>query len=60
MADDFVTHPEMLDLLDPVDLEVKIRSDGKVLWINVNGICRLRARVKNLELIDERNVKSEA
>lgn len=33
----------MLDLEDPdAGVEVMIRSDGKVLWINVDGKCVLR------------------
>jgi len=51
MMDDGLT---MIDILKPVDVEVKIRGDGKVLWVNVDGKCRLRAKVETLDLIDER------
>ena len=47
---------------DPVDIaeaetvEVLIRADGSVVWINVDGLCRLRAcRVKNIVINDERH-----
>lgn len=33
----------MIDITAPEIVEVSIRPDGKVLWINVNGICVLRA-----------------
>jgi len=51
MMDDGLT---MIDILKPADVEVKIRGDGKVLWVNLNGICRLRAKTETLDLIDER------
>jgi len=36
-------------------VEVKIRWDGKVLWINVDGICVCRVcRINKLILVDER------
>jgi len=36
-------------------VEIRIRSDGKVVWINVDGICRCRVcNVKEIEIIDER------
>ena len=44
----------MIDILESSDIEIKIRGDGKVVWVNVNDICKFRARVSNLSLIDER------
>lgn len=47
---------EMTDITNPHYVEVKIRCDGRVVWVNVNGICRLRCcMIENLELIDERD-----
>lgn len=34
--------PEMIDISGK-EVEIEIRQDGKVLWVNVDGICRLRA-----------------
>lgn len=32
-----------LDIAEPqTDVEVEIRADGKVLWVNVEGKCVLR------------------
>ena len=33
----------MLDITKPKFVEIDIRNDGKVVWINIDGICRLRA-----------------
>jgi len=32
-----------LDITKPKFVEIDIRNDGKVVWINIDGICRLRA-----------------
>lgn len=46
---------EMVDLSNPTDVEVLIRQDGKTLWINVDGVCRLRiCNIKGLEINDAR------
>jgi hypothetical protein len=34
--------PEMVDITAPSIVGVEIRHDGKVLWVNVDGVCRLR------------------
>jgi Lon protease-like protein len=45
----------MVDVSEPRIVEIQIRSDGKVVWVNVDGICRFRAcKVKKLEVQDER------
>jgi hypothetical protein len=31
-----------LDISSPEKVEVLVRADRKVLWINVDGVCRLR------------------
>jgi hypothetical protein len=45
----------MLDITAPEIVEVQIRSDGSVLWVNIDGICRLRAcNIGNMLVNDER------
>jgi len=47
----------MLDITADTNavVETDIRSDGKVLWVNVNGICVLRiCRISQLVLTDRR------
>lgn len=42
--------PNMLDITAPDSVEVLIRDDKKVVWVNVDGICRFRAcRIKKLD-----------
>ena len=31
-----------VDITAPNVVEVKVRDDGRVLWVNVDGICALR------------------
>ena len=39
----------MIDITAPENVEIKIRLDKKVIWINIDGICELRAcKIKNL------------
>lgn len=33
---------EMTDLTGAHNVEVRIRADGKVMWINIDDVCRLR------------------
>jgi len=57
---DFDTNTQMLDITAPQVVEVSIRDDGKVLWINVDGICRLRAyQITTLIVEDKRNEENE-
>ena len=38
--------------------EISIREDGKIVWINVEGVCLLRVcRIENLVLDDRRKKK---
>lgn len=47
--------PVKLDVTEPSHVEVLIRHDSKVIWVNVDGICRFRAcRIGNLVVNDER------
>ena len=35
--------------------QIQIREDGKVVWINVNGICVCRVcRIEELRIIDDK------
>ena len=50
----------MKDITAPEEVEILIKEDGKVIWINVDGICELRAcRIGKLTLNDERKKKDE-
>ena len=33
---------EMIDITKPKFVEIEIRKDGQVVWINIDGICQLR------------------
>lgn len=44
-----------VDLTAPELVEVELNHDGTVLWVNVDGICRLRiCRFKKIRIIDNR------
>jgi hypothetical protein len=48
---------QMIDITAPEVVEILIRDDGKVVWINVDGICRFRAcEIKALIAKDKRDV----
>lgn len=45
---------EGLDITAPELVEIKIRFDKKVVWVNIDGICRLRVcQIKNLKVQDD-------
>ena len=47
-----------IDVTAPSLVEIEIRSDGKVIWIHVDGFTLLRAcRIENLEIKDNREVE---
>jgi hypothetical protein len=47
---------EMIDITAPQDVEVQIRGDGRVVWVNVDGICRFRAcQIGHVTVNDERS-----
>jgi len=51
-----VQHHTMLDFTAPESVEIEVRADGTVVWVNIDGICRLRAcRMKSLRLTDAGN-----
>ena len=51
---------KMLDLSNPSEqVEIRIRADGQVIWVNVDGICRLRiCQIGEgiISLVDDRNI----
>jgi hypothetical protein len=47
----------LVDLNPTREVEIQIRSDSKVVWVNVDGVCRLRLNIADpaiLQLNDER------
>ena len=47
---------EMIDITAPDVVEMRVRFDGKVVWINVDGICRFRAcQIKTVVIEDDRH-----
>lgn len=47
--------PNMIDVTAPDFVEVMIDYQGKIVWVNVDGKCLLRAcRIKDLTLVDHR------
>jgi hypothetical protein len=52
LADDPLVGPQ-LDITAP-DHGVEVKYDGRVLWVNVDGVCRLRVcRMPNPVTFDE-------
>jgi len=50
----------MIDSTTPKHMEIRIRHDGKVVWINIDGKCELRAcQIGELSLLDDRNPTKE-
>lgn len=45
---------DSLDIADVDNVEVLIRADADAIWINVDGVCRLRVqKVKHIFITDE-------
>ena len=48
------------DLAGAEHVEVLVREDGQTVWVNVDGICRLRVcRVKKLKINDHRKPRKK-
>lgn len=49
----------LLDITRPdTVVEVMVNNDGSVVWVNVDGVCRLRVcRIPHLVLMDMREEK---
>lgn len=46
---------------DGLNIQVEVRSDGKVLWVSHNGVTVLRAcNITTLEIVDRRKDIDEA
>ena len=51
---------QMVDVNAPIVVDVEISADGKVIWVNVDGICRLRCcqmKPKVVRILDQRKRK---
>jgi hypothetical protein len=47
----------MLDITGAQKVEIEIRADGKVVWVNVDDVCRLRVcRIEGITINDYREV----
>jgi hypothetical protein len=45
----------MIDITGPFTVQIQIRGDGKVVWVNTENGCVLRlCNIQLLEIIDER------
>jgi hypothetical protein len=54
-AEEIYKQGKTVDITGAEVVEVLIRNDGSVVWVNIDGICILRVcRVKKLELNDLR------
>jgi hypothetical protein len=46
---------EMIDVTAPASVEVRIKVDSRVVWVNVNGQALFRAcQIGRLEVVDDR------
>ncbi len=46
---------ETVDVTAPKIVQIQIRNDGKVVWINVDGLCVLRCcQIGEIHIEDER------
>ena len=49
---------EMLDITGANEVEIEVRHDNSVIWVNVDGVCALRiCRIKRVTLIGSRPSK---
>jgi hypothetical protein len=49
-----------IDIAGAEHVEVLVRDDGKNVWVNVDGVCKLRiCRIKNLKINDHRKSKGQ-
>jgi len=49
---------EPLDVAAPEVVQVVVKDDGKVIWVNVDGVCLFRAcRVEKLIIDDQRKLR---
>ena len=44
-----------MDITGASDVSIQVRADGKVIWVNVDGVCKLRVcRIDRLVVEDNR------
>lgn len=55
------TDTTMMDITKPdTVVEIMVSNDGSVIWVNVDGVCRLRVcRIPHLVVLDMREEKSK-
>lgn len=52
---------QMVDITAPKTVEIQVRQDGKVVWVNVDGNCKLRCcRINELKLIGLMDLRVDA
>lgn len=53
---------DVLDISGAGIVELQVREDGRVIWVNVDGVCRLRiCRIREEVIIkDERNANERS
>jgi len=45
----------MIDAVARKGVQIEVREDGAVLWVNIDGVCRLRcSQIEHLEITDGR------
>ena len=44
MSGPFTQYLQMIDIAEPEIVEICISEDGTAIWVNVDGICRLRVQ----------------
>lgn len=51
----FTREGTMLDMNPKHSVSIHIRSDGKVVWVDIDGVCKLRAsNIPLLKIQDDR------
>lgn len=49
---------ELRDITNAGNVELQISNDGKTIWINIDGMCKLRVcKIKRLAVRDDRRKK---
>ena len=47
----------MQDIGDVDTIEISIRDDGKVIWVNIDDVCVLRVSRLRQVIIDDRRIR---
>ena len=52
--------PDLQDIIAPEHVEVVIDKKRKTIWINVDGVCRLRAcRCGTISVLDDSQLREQ-